>query len=380
MKTNYDTPFLVVDPRQDGLFGSHGLFKTFKNKPFVRSYSPKFVSKSLTDGISELLTTYSENRIQFFPVLISELANIDYQDRYNEIIDLFKHHIELVSKPNVIPLLIDVFETNPYMPMLHRKISELLPNGARAISADYNHSLNNRNIYYFNHWLSKMPARGKILSYSPVKTYVNLNRIARPHRIELMSALVKNDLALSGYNTWSNAEDMYRRHLKRTPDCVLKDHTFDVLDIENLEDMNPNNCFPLEACEESFLFLVTETNADDDKLFFSEKIFKPISIGMPFILLGNPGSLSVLKDMGFVTFDDWWDESYDDEPDLSLRIQKIIEIIKWIDKRSDGFRQERREEMIPYLEHNMQLYKLLTHKCHAKDLLTKIKKEWVVNK
>lgn len=50
----------------------------------------------------------------------------------------------------------------------------------------------------------------------------------------------------------------------------------------------------------------------------------------PFILIGNPNSLTKLKEYGFQTFDKWWDESYDTESDFTNRLGKIIDIMEEI--------------------------------------------------
>jgi hypothetical protein len=50
----------------------------------------------------------------------------------------------------------------------------------------------------------------------------------------------------------------------------------------------------------------------------------------PFILFGNPHSLKKLKEYGFKTFDRWWDESYDDETDLDVRLAKITRVLEEI--------------------------------------------------
>ena len=56
-----------------------------------------------------------------------------------------------------------------------------------------------------------------------------------------------------------------------------------------------------------------EANNNDKILsFFSEKITKPLYYGHPFILIGFKNSLKVLRDMGFKTYDDVFDESYDE--------------------------------------------------------------------
>jgi hypothetical protein len=86
--------------------------------------------------------------------------------------------------------------------------------------------------------------------------------------------------------------------------------------------------FVLDDYKKTFVSLVTETLASNDTLFFSEKTYKPIAAQHPFIILGNPNSLKYLKSIGFKTFDKWWDESYDEESNFKIRLEKIICILK----------------------------------------------------
>jgi hypothetical protein len=74
--------------------------------------------------------------------------------------------------------------------------------------------------------------------------------------------------------------------------------------------------------------VVTETVYFDPKLHLTEKVFKPIAAKRPFFLVAAPGNLAYLKSYGFRTFDRWIDESYDQEPDHYIRIEKITEQIK----------------------------------------------------
>ena len=45
--------------------------------------------------------------------------------------------------------------------------------------------------------------------------------------------------------------------------------------------------------------------------FWSEKIFKPITLGHPFISVCNKGGLTFLKSLGFKVFDNIFDTSYE---------------------------------------------------------------------
>lgn len=80
----------------------------------------------------------------------------------------------------------------------------------------------------------------------------------------------------------------------------------------------------------TFVNIVTETMWNTESIFFTEKTYKPIYMCQPFIMFGNPNSLKKLKEYGFKTFDRWWDESYDEELDLDVRLQKLTKVLEEI--------------------------------------------------
>ena len=102
---------------------------------------------------------------------------------------------------------------------------------------------------------------------------------------------------------------------------------------ENETDHPMHSCWLslFDQSAESLLYLVTETVATGRRHHLTEKTFKPIALGMPFVIVGTQGSLKYLRSYGFQTFGDLWDESYDDEPDDSKRIEKIAQILKLLD-------------------------------------------------
>ena len=106
--------------------------------------------------------------------------------------------------------------------------------------------------------------------------------------------------------------------------------------------------------QDSFVHVVTETVFYPQKLHLTEKIFRPIVMCRPFVLAGAPGNLAYLRQYGFRTFSRWWDESYDDEPDPELRLEKIVGIIKDLCALSPGQLQSLYRDMLPVIEHNQQ--------------------------
>lgn len=94
-----------------------------------------------------------------------------------------------------------------------------------------------------------------------------------------------------------------------------------------------NGCQPYMITPSIFndclINLVTETYYFNDfnflsNKFLTEKTFKSILSKQIFIIIGPKGILKELKNMGFGTFGDYIDESYDDAPD-DIRLFKAIE-------------------------------------------------------
>jgi len=80
--------------------------------------------------------------------------------------------------------------------------------------------------------------------------------------------------------------------------------------------------------------VVLETVADGNKIHLTEKILRPIACAHPFVLAAGPGALKYLRNYGFKTFGDFWDESYDNETDTVSRLEKIIDTMQQIQNLS----------------------------------------------
>jgi hypothetical protein len=92
------------------------------------------------------------------------------------------------------------------------------------------------------------------------------------------------------------------------------------------EQHNDHHLHVPEHFTNSYCHLVMETHFDADQskgAFLTEKTFKPIKHGQPFVIVGASGSLQALRDLGYRTFDHVIDNSYDTELDNTRRWQKI---------------------------------------------------------
>jgi hypothetical protein len=145
-------------------------------------------------------------------------------------------------------------------------------------------------------------------------------------------------------------------------------------------DLNINqfqtNSLPIVFYQQSCFSLVSSTFAfEDDEMSvgFTEKEIKPILARHPFIILNRPGVLKYMHNMGFLTFERWFDESYDDEHNDNRRLEKIINEVERLCNLSFAEWDIMLEEMAPILEHNYnRLVNYTTEHCYFNSDLKKL--------
>jgi hypothetical protein len=120
-------------------------------------------------------------------------------------------------------------------------------------------------------------------------------------------------------------------------------------------DSNIANIKLEEAYRDVFCDIVTESRFAQPTSNYSEKTFHPMWYKKPFILGAPPFTLKLLKQEGFKTFSDFWDESYDSITLHEERILKIFEVIDFINSKNIEELQEMYVQMKPILEHNFNL-------------------------
>ena len=83
-----------------------------------------------------------------------------------------------------------------------------------------------------------------------------------------------------------------------------------------------------DAYIDTYFSVVTETVFDYPYAFFTEKIAKPLAMGHPFIAVASQGFYQELHNLGFKTFDNVIDESFDQISNAQDRMDRIIAIVK----------------------------------------------------
>jgi len=204
------------------------------------------------------------------------------------------------------------------------------------------------------------------------KSYITFNRLTsnkRVYRSLLINELYKNNLLECGYVSYSKdcpdggnfADNLLSSNLDTAlvNEAIANINTLPELRIDFADQHIPNQSMllsPMPELMESFVFLVTETCYFETKTHLTEKIFKPIVLRMPFLLLGCAHNLEYLRSYGFKTFGDYWDESYDAIEDPILRLQAVTKILKDISNLTAVQQKEMLMSMRPILEHNYQRF------------------------
>jgi hypothetical protein len=206
-----------------------------------------------------------------------------------------------------------------------------------------------KHYYFFHGWAALDWYRGydktflikPIAERAPTKTFIAPNRIIageRKHRLEMLYHIFKNG--------------MTDNHISCPAVCPVENISIvdaaaplisvypDIQEVFAAQQLPINFAgetdHPMHSCwlslfdeaADSLLYLVTETVATGRRHHITEKTFKPIALGMPFVMVGTQGSLEYLRSYGFKTFGDFWDESYDTIADPHQRIAAVASLLK----------------------------------------------------
>ena len=110
--------------------------------------------------------------------------------------------------------------------------------------------------------------------------------------------------------------------------------------------------------QNSLVSIVTETNFNAREVTLTEKSFKPSKEKHPFIIVGAPGTIQALRDMGFRTFNELWDENYDNIPEPRQRMAAIVNVLKYIGSWNNEQIIDFRRKVKPILDHNYETLKI----------------------
>ncbi len=137
-------------------------------------------------------------------------------------------------------------------------------------------------------------------------------------------------------------------------------HSKDNVSIDEY-DVTQNLAFNLVPSHylDSYVQVIGESYVSNQFILISEKTYKTILCGSPFFILGNDYTLDALKQIGFETFDKWWDESYDGNYSHWESSKKVFSSLYDLSKLSKTQLNKMLEEQKEILIHNRDNLKYL---------------------
>jgi hypothetical protein len=318
------------------IFGRNHLY-------IINVYSYSFFSDNLDIGFN----CVSENYLN------------DIREGKSKIVMLFLYEGYSGSKGNYDLEIIEKWRVDANLPVnsIYYVSGNLL---CKQIVEEKNLGYQGRPIQYFEPW--NKYNENTIIDFKPVNEknlYLTYNRNPRHHRVQLILYLLKHNIFDRGliclselvYKTPEDANVEHVDFLKNNAPFVISEGC----------DLFFNMCCNItkEDYEKTFISMVTETLVDEGTLFISEKIWKPIMVGHPFIVYGNLGTLKFLKSMGYRTFDKWINEEYDNEPDSGKRCNMITEELVKLSTKTVEELKLIRSEMNEVCDYNQKWYKKL---------------------
>ena len=205
--------------------------------------------------------------------------------------------------------------------------------------------------------------------------FLYLNKRPRPIRKHLYQLLKKTDLLDNSlYSWWDDSENIRIRLPEEyeVPD-FKKDYPITGQD---------QNIWYLPY-EHTKVSLVSETMDNKNypyRGFITEKIWKPIVCEHPFVVMSYYDYLKELKELGFKTFSNVWDESYDSVTNPYRRAEEIVKMLPTIKKLDAKILYEQTADI---RAHNKKLFFDKNHLCAVvttdikKALFEGIEKEFV---
>ena len=228
--------------------------------------------------------------------------------------------------------------------------------------------------YYFYHgWACQDWYRGYDKTFliarardrAPTQTFISPNRIVagkRDHRVLFLYNVFKHHLE----HNWISAPRVCAYEnvdisVIAQKYCNIYSDIEQVFNRASLPKLFPgedtqvmSSCWltNFDEAADSLVYVPTETVYFGRRLHITEKTFRAIALEMPFVLVAPACSLAYMREYGFRTFGDVFDESYDLETDDVRRIERVTKLLKELDNLTVKERQHIHRACLSAVEHN----------------------------
>jgi len=187
------------------------------------------------------------------------------------------------------------------------------------------------------------------------KKFLYLGGKGRSYRLAFVNELLKipsleNDSYIS--TAGGTFVDFFTKETKYINDMIL--------DLEQVKNIPEKLCLINNNYHSNSYFNIVAMSyyyLDHSHLEANEKYFKPMINLQPFLILGQPGTIDIIHNLGYKTFSKWIDESYDKTMDDHDRFVKLLNEVKKINSMTRSELNDMLLDMLPTLEYNANLHR-----------------------
>lgn len=201
--------------------------------------------------------------------------------------------------------------------------------------------------------------------------YEALLGFSKKYRLDLFNRLKENELLSSGLvsllkyrdtNIGYDSEELAKYDIPSIVKSKKGEHWHSMLNVYSEETKSKviaSQIIPRKIYENSWISLISETfpnlspDVPDDVFFPTEKTGKALAGGRIFLVSANQGFLKELRNLGFKTFSDYIDESYDELETYQERNEAIVKELKRLQEEVDMY--DLHQKLLPVLQHNQDL-------------------------
>lgn len=242
------------------------------------------------------------------------------------------------------------------------EVSEIAFSGGQDLSWNQLFSLIFDKIHYLNDWWFKESSCIYLGTHERAYTfplkydtldYICCQRSSLPHyhRSLMMDKLAKYDLINPSFS-WRQLSHTYQKfefkHWQEELMLVNEEPVRDQVPPGNQSIYNVMH----QGTMNSLIEVVTESCTD--YVFWTEKTTKWLLYGKVFIILGSPEINKQLADLGFQLYDELFDYSFDNNPDLDYRAEAIASQLAELNQthNTPELRHQLLQKVQPKIQHN----------------------------
>ena len=315
---------------------------------------------------------YTNSSADFKIAFVNHLDGYDLpaneQQRIEQVINGNKF-CQDISKLKLVSNLLFAFdnEMHPYHINIFRQNCQDNVYWVIPIQINYDTGINNENLIFYSFQIERsagpyqqLTHKLQQINHRAVKPlcFDALLGLERPHRNFVYHAINENYLQekiLTTYTKTATPDNDFKNKFLHEPDIESFDNNITHSSTQVLyhnQTLALSVIVPIQIYNQTAYSIVAETHADNRYSFFTEKIFKPMLAHRLFVVFSGCKYLEYLRSLGFQTFDNVIDESYDQIVNDQQRWAAAFEQVK---RLCDMNQAEVLEKISARVEHNYNL-------------------------